>query len=216
LSLAEQFLDGACTGAGVDAWSTARPIGVDVECLGIFSQSSHLGRHELSRKKSERLPSASLCNLDLLNIDTDRLAFVPVSCPDLTSEFLRKKTAKDNRRQFYRYLLVGGSSFLLEYGLFYILLVLDVNYLVANSIVYSTVTAINFALNRLWTFRSTKNLRLQISLYLSLLLFNFIASNVMLYILSGQLNIPPLWSKIGVMAMIVVWNFVIYKKRIYN
>jgi putative flippase GtrA len=142
---------------------------------------------------------------------------VPVSCPDLISECRCKKTEKNNRRQFCRYLLVGGGSFLLEYGSFYILLELyDVNYLIANSIVYSTVTAINFALNRLWTFRSTKKLRLQISLYLSLLMFNFIASNVMLYILTGQLYIPPLWSKIGVMVMVVLWNFAIYKKLIYT
>jgi putative flippase GtrA len=139
-----------------------------------------------------------------------------VSCPELTSECRRKKNVKKTRRQFCRYLLVGGFSFLLEYGAFYLLLEFyDVNYLVANSIVFITVTAINFALNRLWAFRSKKNLRRQISLYLSLLMFNFIASNLMLYILTGQLTIPPLWSKIGVMVMVVLWNFVIYKKIIY-
>jgi putative flippase GtrA len=142
---------------------------------------------------------------------------MPVFNPDLTSERRPKLTAKKNWSQFSRYLLLGGSSFLLEYGSFYILLDLyDVNYLIANSIVYSTVSAINFTLNRLWTFRSTNNLRFQITLYLSLLMFNFIASNVMLYILTGLLHIPPLWSKIGVMVMVVLWNFVIYKKVIYR
>jgi putative flippase GtrA len=142
---------------------------------------------------------------------------MPVSNPDLTSKRRSKLTVNKNWSQFCRYLSVGGSSFLLEYGSFYILLDLyDVNYLIANSIVYSTVSAINFALNRLWTFRSTNNLRLQITLYLSLLMFNFIASNVMLYILTGLLHIPPLLSKIGVMVMVVLWNFVIYKKVIYR
>jgi putative flippase GtrA len=142
---------------------------------------------------------------------------MPAYNPYLTSKRQPNKTDKKVWCQFCRYLLVGGSSFLLEYGSFYILLELfDVNYLIANSIVYSTVTAINFSLNRLWTFHSTKKLQLQISLYLSLLTFNFIASNVMLYILTGQLGIPPLWSKIGVMVMVVLWNFVIYKKVIYR
>jgi putative flippase GtrA len=142
---------------------------------------------------------------------------MPSSNPELITEPRPKKITKNNWRQFCRYLLVGGSSFLLEYGSFYILLELfNVNYLIANSIVYSTVSAINFALNRLWTFRSTNSLSLQISLYLSLLMFNFIASNVMLYILTGQLLIPPLWSKICVMVMVVLWNFVIYKKVIYR
>jgi putative flippase GtrA len=129
----------------------------------------------------------------------------------------RKKTAKKNWRQFFRYLLVGGSSFLLEYGAFYILLTIyQVNYLIANSIVYSILAVIGFVLNRLWTFRSKKQVTRQIVLYLGLLIFNFLASNVMLYILSGQLQISPLWAKIAVMVIVVLWNFVIYKKVIYR
>jgi putative flippase GtrA len=126
-------------------------------------------------------------------------------------------TRKRNWRQFFRYLFVGGGSFVLEYGSFYVLLTLyNVNYLIANSIVYTSVSALNFTLNRLWTFRSTNGLRRQIALYLSLLLFNFIASNLMLYILTGQLLIPALWSKIAVMVMVVLWNFALYKKVIYR
>lgn len=130
-----------------------------------------------------------------------------------------KKSSQPRRnvRQFVRYLLVGGGSVLLEYGSFYVLLqIYHVNYLIANSIVFCAVSAINFIINRIWTFRSTGPVGRQIAVNLVLLLFNFIGSNLILYILSGTLHIPPLWAKIVVTAMVVLWNFVLYKKVIYR
>jgi putative flippase GtrA len=129
----------------------------------------------------------------------------------------RKVKTKKNLRQFLRYLIVGGCSFLLEYGLFFVLLQeYKVHYLIANSIVYSSVSFINFIANRALTFRSQENFKRQLTLYISLILFNFFASNLVLYILSGVLQIKPLLAKIVVMGMVVCWNFVLYKKVIYR
>ena len=120
-------------------------------------------------------------------------------------------------RQFIRYLLVGGFSFLLEYSLFFILLkVFAIHYLIANSIVYSSASLINFLLNRAWTFKSNGKINHQLFLYFSLVGFNFFASNGLLYILTGLLLIHPLISKIVAMCMIVSWNFILYKKVIYK
>ena len=127
--------------------------------------------------------------------------------------------AKNNKKlfQFLRYLLVGGFSFLLEYGLFYVLWqIFSVHYLLANSIVYGSVSLINFLLNRTWTFNSSGQLKRQLFLYVSLVVFNFFASNGLLYSLTGLLLIEPLISKVIVMCLLVSWNFVIYKKVIYK
>lgn len=122
-----------------------------------------------------------------------------------------------NWRQFFRYLVVGGSSFAIEYSAFFVLLQLyHVHYLLANSLVYGVVSAVNFAINRLWTFKSQTRVGRQVALYLTLLAFNFLASNLMLYILSGKLLVPPLLAKVAVMVMVVLWNFVLYKKVIYR
>lgn len=124
---------------------------------------------------------------------------------------------KKNWRQFIRYLIVGGGSFLLEYGLFFVLLQkVNLHYLIANSIVYSLVSLVNFFLNRTWTFRSKENYKRQLILYLCLLSFNFFAGNLVLYILSGLMLIPPLLAKVAVMGMVVCWNFVFYKTVIYK
>ena len=127
--------------------------------------------------------------------------------------------ARNNKKlfQFIRYLLVGGFSFLLEYGLFYVLWqIFSVHYLLANSIVYGSVSLINFLLNRTWTFNSSGQLKRQLFLYIALVVFNFFASNGLLYSLTGLLLIEPLISKVIVMCLLVSWNFVIYKKVIYK
>lgn len=123
----------------------------------------------------------------------------------------------ETRGQFIRYLITGVASFIAEYLLFLFLYDnLHVQYIYANTIVYSIIFVINFMLNRFWSFRSKSNFRRQLALYLVLFLFNLAATNAMMYLLSGIFMISPEISKILVMGMIVIWNFIIYKKVIYK
>lgn len=119
--------------------------------------------------------------------------------------------------QFLRYLLVGGASFALEYGLYWLLYRwLGLPYLWANSSAYLTVFVVNFLLNRSWTFGSSGHMGRQALLYLLLVLFNLLASNVALYLLVELAQVPALVAKVVVMLMIVSWNFVLYRKVIYR
>ena len=118
--------------------------------------------------------------------------------------------------QFIRYLLVGGTSFGLEYGLFWLLFHFSTPLLLANTVAYLTIFGLNFMLNRQWTFQSTGNVQRQILLYVLLVVFNLLASNAVIYLLVNQLLVPALIAKVMVMVMIVAWNFVLYKKVIYR
>ncbi|HSC79961.1 MAG TPA: GtrA family protein [Chitinolyticbacter sp.] len=118
--------------------------------------------------------------------------------------------------QFIRYLLVGGASFALEYALYWLLYWLGLPYLWANSTAYLTVFVVNFLVNRSWTFGSSGHLGRQALLYLLLVLFNLLASNVVLYALVEFAAVPALVGKVAVMVMIVSWNFVLYRKVIYR
>lgn len=123
----------------------------------------------------------------------------------------------ETRGQFLRYLLTGFASFIAEYLLFLLLFdKLNVQYIYSNTIVYTVIFIINFLLNRLWSFKSKSDPKRQLALYLALFLFNLAATNAVMYLLSGMLAMSPRISKILVMGMIVVWNFIIYKKVIYK
>lgn len=120
-------------------------------------------------------------------------------------------------KQFKKYLIVGILSFIAEYSLFFILVeVIDLWFILSNTIVYSFIFFFNFILNRKWSFESKSNIKTQVIKYGLLFLFNLIATNALLFFLADTLTISPLIAKIMVMALIVPWNFVMYKKVIYK
>jgi len=119
--------------------------------------------------------------------------------------------------QLKRYLVIGFSTFTIEYCLFFILSqIFELWYIYANSVALAVVFWFNFLLNRYWSFRSKAKLGKQLIQYGILFFVNIGMSNLLLYFLSDKLGIMPLISKILVMSAIVMWNFIIYKKVIYK
>jgi len=119
--------------------------------------------------------------------------------------------------QFYRYVLVGVLSFATETSLLYWLTDhLNLWYIYSNSIAYVIVFWLNFLLNRFWSFKSKQNLSVQLAMYLVLFVINLFASNGMLYLLTSVFNVYYLVSKIFAVALVVCWNFIIYKKVIFK
>ena len=119
--------------------------------------------------------------------------------------------------QITKYLVVGVTSFIMEYLLFaFLFIIIKANVIIANSCAYFIVFCYNFILNRLWTFNSKENLIKQLILYGALLLINLSITNSLLYFLTNYYKIYPLVSKLFVMILIILWNFIIYKKLIYK
>ncbi len=120
------------------------------------------------------------------------------------------------RKSFIKYLVVGGTSFVLDYGLFYLLHELTgLRAVYANAISVFTAFWYNFFLNRLWSFGSNEPILRQLVLYLSLMFFNMFFSSGFIYLMKSLLDIDEMISKILAMCIIVGWNFVFYKKFIF-
>jgi len=117
-----------------------------------------------------------------------------------------------------RYLAVGFTTFAIEYALFCILVdVARLNYLLANAMVFSVVFWFNFLANRIWTFQSTVNLRRQLLQYAANFLFILAVPNgILMILLTHGLGMNPKLSKVLVMAAVVSWNYIIYKKVVYK
>lgn len=129
---------------------------------------------------------------------------------------IRGKFNKKSIAQIKRYIIVGLISFTIEYILFFILYkILNVWYVFANAVVYAITFWISFLLNRNWSFKSKGNIYRQLILYFLLFVINLFVSSNVIYLLSDKLLISPLYSKVVTMCIIVIWNFVIYKKIIY-
>ncbi len=119
---------------------------------------------------------------------------------------------------FIRYLIVGGSAFVIEYSFYQLLYrFFSLDYAISSVIVYSVMFWLVFFMNRQWSFQSNGNIYKQIFKYLLLFFFNNIVGNVLLMrFLVETVNLSPDIAPVFKMAMIVIWNYFIYKHFIYK
>ncbi len=120
------------------------------------------------------------------------------------------------RHHFIRYLLVGGTTFVLDFSLLVLLHgILNINLVVATSIAYWTSIVYNFTLNRNWTFSAAekKSLHRHAILYAILLGLNYLFTVVFVSVVSHYFNYGV--AKILAVIIQASWTFPIYKYIIF-
>jgi len=130
----------------------------------------------------------------------------------MTSE---KKQKNSFLKQGLRYVIVGTSSFALEFLLFAVLHEAASLHVVLSNVLALTGAAVyNFIMSRSWTFKSTSSLLRSVILYLLLFFWNqFFSSWVIVFLMEQGLN--AMIAKIITMAIIVCWNFILYRKVVF-
>ena len=119
--------------------------------------------------------------------------------------------------QLRRYLVVGFSTVGLETLVLWILKeYIGINLIVANTMAYTISFVFNFYLNRTWSFNSKSDISFQLKAYGILFVFNLFASNMIIHLLTNVVGLYYMLSKFISIAMIVSWNFILYKKVIYR
>jgi len=138
------------------------------------------------------------------------------------SEFFTESAMK----QFKKYLIVGFTTFGIEYSIFslsfYLLIsnklfgddTLRAN--LASVIGYSLSFVYNFMMNRVWSFQSKSNISKQLLSYGILFGFNVLATWGIITLFSDYFGLWQPISKLVAMAAIVCWNFIFYRKIIYK
>ncbi len=145
--------------------------------------------------------------MTILKMTTDYLKRHP-----FFGEFLHENSIE----HFKKYLIIGFTSFGLEYLLYFIFLhFIKVQYLYSSFIAQAIVFCYNFLLNRYWSFQSRLKLSRQLPRYCLIFLFNVTMSTLLLKLLSDMLGVNYYLSKVLVMGAIVSWTFIIYKKFIF-
>jgi putative flippase GtrA len=121
-------------------------------------------------------------------------------------------------RRFVRYLLVGGTTFAIDFILFSVLhSLLGWDVLLANTVSYWSSIAFNFSVNYKWTFGGTETtaFKRQLGLYLLLLMFNFGFSSIFLSITIGT-GLNPQIAKIIATGLQMIWTYIAYKKVVFT
>ena len=125
------------------------------------------------------------------------------------------KTDKETIRNFIKYVIIGGSAFVVEYALF-LLLKLFLHYIVANIIIYSIMFWAVFLANKYLNFKSRGHFAKQLSQYTILYFVNLVITTLLLYCLSEYFMVDASIGKFIVSAVACLWNFALYKYVIYK
>lgn len=117
---------------------------------------------------------------------------------------------------FVRYLVVGGSTFVLDFGILFTLHGLwHLNLAASTSVAYWVSISYNFILNRYWTFdsREKESLMRHITTYFVLLVINYLFTVTFVALSSKYINYMV--AKAITVAIQMVWTYPIYKKYIF-
>ncbi|HVX56992.1 MAG TPA: GtrA family protein [Candidatus Saccharimonadales bacterium] len=120
------------------------------------------------------------------------------------------------RHHFVRYLLVGGTTFVIDFGLL-ILIHSGLNFGIAasTSVAYWVSIIYNFILNRYWTFdaREKDSLQRHITSYFLLLVINYLF--VVVFVSFASDHISYIIAKAIAVVIQMIWTYPIYKKVIF-
>lgn len=118
-----------------------------------------------------------------------------------------------------RYLLVGGTSVAMEYGVFLVLAnVIGVGAVVANIISFLTGFFYSFIFHCGWTFKGDyqHGVKRQFVGYATLATINVVATSVLISVQVDVIHIPAFIAKLVCMALVVVWNYLLLNRVIFK
>jgi len=120
------------------------------------------------------------------------------------------------RHHFVRYLFVGGTTFVLDFGILLCLHgLLKLNLAGSTSVAYWISISYNFVLNRYWTFdaRENESLKHHLTTYFVLLVFNYLFTVTFVSVLGAHINYVI--AKALAVAIQMTWTYYIYKNYIF-
>lgn len=111
--------------------------------------------------------------------------------------------------QMFRYLFVGGLSFLVDYGVLYLLTVNGLNYLISATVSFVLGLVVNFILSKIFVFKSQANVNsfFEFVTYGVIGLVGLFLTDLLMYIFTSLMGIYFMISKIIVTIIVLGWNF---------
>lgn len=130
----------------------------------------------------------------------------------------KKPIARGLQIKQIRYVITGGTAFVIEYLCFAICLALTNHLLFSNSLSFIIGVAAGFLMHKYWSFAGQHyfKTRYQMLTFLGLSIFNFFFVNVMIQLLVSGLGVWPYAAKFVVIILITLWNFLIFSRLIFR
>ncbi len=115
-----------------------------------------------------------------------------------------------NLKQIIRFCVVGGTAFLIEFGIFWLCThVFGINYLISNCIAFTLSVIYNYILSILWVFDTKKqNKVVEMIIFIALSIVGLGLNELILWISVDFMHIGYMISKVAATAIVMVYNFI--------
>lgn len=125
--------------------------------------------------------------------------------------------------QIFRFLIIGGIAFIIDYALLYLLTeYLGIYYLISSTISFTISVIFNYIASIKWVFETNEkdSQTKKFVIFIILSIIGLGINQLMMWLLSDLLTIYYMISKIFATAVVMCWNFITRKifleKKIRN
>lgn len=146
-----------------------------------------------------------------------RLANFVDNIVNFFAEKILGKKIPQSLLQFFRYLICGGTSTLVDLVMLYSLThFIDVHHLIAAPIAYVTGTVTNYTLNTLLVFKSSGNIKKELPLFAIIGIGGLLWTELILWIFVDIFGTYIMVAKIIAVVLVLNWNFFMRKKFVFS
>ena len=121
--------------------------------------------------------------------------------------------------QLFRYTIVGGLAFIVDFGSLYALTeYLDIHYLISAAIAFVLGLTINYFLSVIWVFkkRSSKSKYLEFVVFALIGIIGLVLNEFIIWFFTEVVNKHYLFSKLISTVLVYLWNFFIRKFLLFR
>ena len=121
--------------------------------------------------------------------------------------------------EFFRYTIVGGLSFLVDFGFLYVFTeFLGIYYLVSAAMSFSLGLAVNYGLSRTWVFgkRNLANAWIEFGLFAAIGVVGLGLNELFIWYFTSKIHFYYLLSKIVSTVLVYLWNFFARKYLLFK